>query len=281
MFRALISACILFGLSGALPAQTPTAGPEEAAVAQSGSAYDAQAENELLDKANQARAKAGLAPLKPDQGLTDAARKHASAMAAQQQLSHQLDGEPSLKQRLADSSELHLDRAGENVAYSGSVDQAQDSLMHSPPHRQNLLHTGYNVAGFGVVHSGNLLYVVQDFGHSLPNYSPQESEHMIANSVTRLRSAMRLSGLQRTNTTAAEDTACAMAQQNSLKVPTPKGTAPVHYILKYTSLQPEILPANSENIVGDRKLHSFAVGTCYARTPTYPSGTYWVTLLFY
>lgn len=281
MFRALLSACILFGLTGALPAQTPIAGPEGDAVSPSVSAYDAQAENDLLEKANQARAKAGLAALKPDQGMTEAARKHATAMAAQQQLSHQLDGEPSLKQRLAASSDLHLDRAGENVAYSGSVDQAQDSLMHSPPHRENLLHTGYNVAGFGVVRSGNLLYVVQDFGHSLPNYSPQESERLITNSVTRLRSAMRLSGLQRLSNAAAEDTACAMAQQNSMKVPAPKGPAPIRYILKYTSLQPEALPANSESIVGDRSVRSFAVGACYARTPTYPSGTYWVTLLFY
>ena len=97
-------------------------------------------------------------------------------MAAQRKLSHQLAGEPSLVYRLAANSKIHLDQAGENVAYAASVDQAQYNLMHSPPHRANLLNADYNVAGFSVVRRGSLLYVTQDFGHSLPRHSDAEAE---------------------------------------------------------------------------------------------------------
>ena len=47
--------------------------------------------------------------------------------------------------------------------------------MLSPPHRENLLDTNYNVAGFGVFRSGGRLYVVEDFGHSLPAYTPEQT----------------------------------------------------------------------------------------------------------
>jgi uncharacterized protein YkwD len=104
--------------------------------------YDTEAERQLLDMANRERAKAGLPPLQKDEGLTQAARAHATAMAAQQKLSHQLSGEPNLEHRLAANTKTQLDQAGENVAFAPSVDQAQDSLMHSPPHRANLLNAG-------------------------------------------------------------------------------------------------------------------------------------------
>ena len=103
------------------------------------SPYDAEAEHELFDLANQARAQAGIAPLQMDDGLTQAARAHAAVMAGQRQLSHQFAGEPSLAQRLAANCTLHLDRAGENVSAAGNVEQSHQGLMHSPPHRENLL----------------------------------------------------------------------------------------------------------------------------------------------
>src|SRR5258708_4194950 len=101
--------------------------------------YEPEAERQLLELANQAREQSGLRPLDFDQGLTLAARAHAADMAAQQQLSHQLPGEPSLSQRVASASSLHLDHVGENVAYAATADQAQETLMNSPRHRENLL----------------------------------------------------------------------------------------------------------------------------------------------
>lgn len=239
--------------------------------------YDAAAERRLLELANRERAKAGLTPLQKDEGLTQAAREHGAAMAAQKKLSHQFSGEPNLVHRLAANTKTRLDQAGENVAFAGSVDQAQDSLMHSPPHRANLLNANYNVAGFSVVRSGSLLYVTQDFGHSLPSRSDDEADVLIGRSIDRIRAQARLPGLERMDSSVAADAACAMAKADSLKTPAPRRRA----VVRYTTPQPQKLPAEALRAIGNTSLHSVAVGSCYARSATYPTGVYWVTLLFY
>ena len=239
--------------------------------------FGTEPEQRLFDLANLARVRAGLAPLQADEGLTQAARAHAAAMAAQQQLSHQLSGEPALPQRLAAGTNLHLDVAGENVAFAGTVEQAADSLMHSPQHRENLLSADFNVAGFAVVQSGTSLYVVQDFAHSLPSFSAKEAEDAIASGIRRMRSEARLPVLKQMDQAAAKSTACAMAHADSLKTPSPQG----RYIMRYTAMKPDNLPAGISKVISDRSVNSFADGTCYAKTASYPNGAYWVALIFY
>jgi uncharacterized protein YkwD len=129
-------------------------------------AYDSQAARQLLDLANQARAEANLAPLQSDEGLTRAARKHSALMASQKQLSHDLPGEAALPQRLAAASSLRFSAEGENVGLAPSAAAAHGGFMHSPHHRENLLNPDYNVAGFAVVRSGNMIYVTEDFGRA-------------------------------------------------------------------------------------------------------------------
>ena len=136
--------------------------------------FDSQAEQEILELANHSRQQAGAPSLTMDSGLTHAARVHAQAMLEARQLSHQFDGEPSLPQRLAAATALQLDQEGENVALDIDPAQAEQHLMLSPPHRANLLNPAYNVVGMGVIRSGDRLYVVQDFGHALPNSSLPE-----------------------------------------------------------------------------------------------------------
>ena len=283
MFRVPIAWLAVLLIGGAAPVKDPKPVPAQllnTASAQQpspndSSPYDVEAERELFDLTNQARSQAGMSPLQLDDGLIQAARAHAAEMAGQQQLSHQFAGEPSLAQRLAANSALHLDRAGENVAYAGSADQAQQSLMHSPPHRENLLNPGYNVAGFGVVRVGSTLYVAQDFGHSLPAYSPRQAGGVVSGSIARIRQEANLPQLQWMDSDAAEAAACSMARADSLKKPAPRGV----YILRYTTAQPEELPTVAAKAIEDRAVHTFSVGTCYARTNTYPNGAYWVTLV--
>ncbi len=242
--------------------------------------YDLQAERQLMEMANAERARAGLAPLKMDDGLVRAARAHAAEMAAQNQLSHQFSGEPSLPQRLAASSSLHLERTGENVAMAGSPDQAHQALMSSPPHRDNLLSPNYNVAGFGAIRSGRMIYVAQDFGSSLPSYSVQQAQDLVDASVEKLRAQAKLPRLQRINDDSGslQSSACAMAQADSLNAAAPP---PAAYMLRYASMTPEALPTDISKVIAARDLHTYSAGTCYARTQKYPSGAYWVVLVFY
>jgi uncharacterized protein YkwD len=240
--------------------------------------FDFAAERQLLQLANKARAQAGAPPLALDEGLSRAARVHAQAMVEAQQLSHQFDGEPSLVQRLATATQLQLDQEGENVALDFDPEQAQRHLMLSPPHRANLLNPAYNVVGLGVVRGGDRLYVVQDFGHALPNYSAAQMKDRIAATVAEARRQAKQPDLARRDLPTADDAACSMAQADKL------GTSPIHQlaqrytVLTFTSLNPETLPAGANSVIARRNLSSFSVGACYARTETYPTGVYWVVL---
>jgi len=240
--------------------------------------YDTGAETQLLELANAERKRAGLAPLKTDDGLARAARLHAEEMAAQGQLSHRLDGEASLADRISASSTLHLDRAGENVAIATTAEDAHQALMSSPPHRDNLLSPNFNVAGIGVVRSGNRIYVAQDFGSSMVTYSVQQAQELVASSVEQLRAQSRMPRLQRVDDSGTQSSACAMAQTDSLSGAAPPAGA---YMLRYTSMTPDTLPGNVSKIIAQRGLHTYSAGTCYARTQKYPNGAYWVVLLFY
>ncbi|MGA8763750.1 MAG: CAP domain-containing protein, partial [Candidatus Sulfotelmatobacter sp.] len=191
--------------------------------------YDSESEQQLLVLANQARSQAGAPPLTMDAGLSQAARTHAQEMFAARQLSHQFAGEPSLPQRLAATTKLQLDQEGENVALDFDAAGAQQHLMLSPPHRANLLNPAYNVVGLGVIRSGDRLYVVQDFGHALPNYSAAEVKDRIAASVAQMRHQASQPNLPRHDLPIADDAACSMAKADKL------GPSPVHQLAqRYT-----------------------------------------------
>jgi uncharacterized protein YkwD len=263
----------------AAPAQRATLKPAAATAADIPfSDYDSDAEQVLLNLANQARAQAGAPRLTLDAGLCQAARAHAEAMFAARQLSHQFDGEPSLPQRLAAATQTQLDQEGENVALDFDAANGHQHLMLSPPHRANLLNPAYNVIGLGVVRSGDRLYIVQDFGHALPNFSATEVKAQVASTVAQARRQARQPDLARQDLPTADDAACSMAQADKL------GTSPVlqlaqrYTVLTYTSLHPETLPANARQMLASHNLRSFSVGACYARTQTYPTGVYWVVL---
>lgn len=240
--------------------------------------YNLAAEQRLLELANEARAQVGAPPLIVDYGLSQAARLHAQAMFDARQLSHQFDGEPSLAQRLAAASHLLLDQNGENVALDADVERGHRHLMLSAPHRANLLNPAYNVVGLAVIPQGDLLYIVQDFGHALPNYSPAQVKDQVAAAVTQIRRQASQTILQRHNLQVADDAACSMARADKL------GTSPIHQlaqrhtVLTFTSLHPEALPSEASRAIAGRNLSNFSVGACYARTNTYPNGVYWVVL---
>jgi uncharacterized protein YkwD len=284
MFWALATAISLHlaaGIAPSKPAASPDTAPnsswQQVSPYESPS-FDVSAERELLKMANADRTRAGLPPLKMDEGLVQAARAHAAKMASQNKLSHQFSGEPSLTDRISATSTLHLARAGENVALATTAEDAHDALMSSPPHRENLLNASYNVAGFGVFRSGNRLYVAQDFGRSMPAYSVQQAQELVEESVEQLRIKAKMPRLQRVEDRGMQSSACAMAQADSLSAaPSPSGA----YMLRYTSMEPETLPANISKVIAKRGLHTYSAGACYARTQKYPNGAYWVVLVFY
>ena len=240
--------------------------------------YEFQVEQDLFQLANQSRQHSGAPALVLDSGLTAAARAHAQAMLEAHQLSHRFDGEPSLVQRLAATSSLQLDQAAENVALDYSAAGGHEHLMLSPPHRANLLNPAYNTVGLGVVRSGERLYIVQDFAHALPAYSADEVKDRIAAAVIQMRHHSGRAALARHDLANADESACSMAEADKLGTPPVRKLAEKFTVLTYTSLRPETLPKESSHAVNSPNLHAFSVGSCYARTETYPTGVYWIVL---
>lgn len=285
MFRAFIITTVLLLASISARAEAPASSPDTAPKSTwiqvspyENPSYDTGAEAQLLEMANADRSRAGLAPLKMNEGLVLAARQHAAEMASKGQLSHQFPGEAALPDRLSANSDLHFNRAGENVAIATTAEDAHQALMASPPHRDNLLSPNFNVAGIGVYRSGNRIYVAQDFGSSMATYSVQQAQELVASSVEQLRTESRMPRLQRVSDSTTQSSACAMAQADSLSGAAPP---PGAYMLRYTSMTPDSLPSNISRVITQRGLHTYSAGTCYARTQKYPSGAYWVVLLFY
>jgi len=240
--------------------------------------HESEAELRLLILANQSRQEAGAPPLTLDAGLSRAALAHALIMLEERRLSHQFSGEPSVPERLASSTELHLDQSGENVALDYDAERGHQHLMLSPPHRANLLNPAYNLIGLAVVRSGDRLYIVQDFGHALPSYSAEEVEDRVAAALNQVRRDANLPDLPRHDLPNADAAACSMTQADQL------GTSPVqqlaerYTVLAYTTEHPESLPDGADHAIASRNLRSFSIGLCYGRTDTYPMGAYWVLL---
>ena len=242
---------------------------------------DSAAEKELLAAANKSRELAGVPPLRMDESLREAARAHARRMIASHLLEHQLSGEPTLLQRIAQASPLPMDRAGENLANASCAPGANEVLMRSAPHRQNLLDRGFNIAGMAAFWSKGRLYVVQDFAHEVPSYSAQQSAKLVSQAVDEVRQQAGLSELAQFTPPNLDQAACSLAKENLPNAHLLAAAYDNRKIITYTQSRPEVLPPGALRLLRDPAVRQFAVGSCYARNANYPTGMYWVAILLY
>jgi uncharacterized protein YkwD len=255
--------------------------PHSISAAGSSSDEDSAAEKELLAAANKSRELAGVPPLRMDESLREAARAHARRMIASDRLEHQLSGEPALLQRIAQASPLRMDRAGENLANASCAPGANEVLMRSAPHRQNLLDRGFNIAGVAAFWSKGRLYVVQDFAHEVPSYSAQQSGKLVGQAVDEVRQQAGLSELAQFTPPNLDQAACSLAKENLPNARLLAASYDNRKIVTYTQSRPEVLPPGALRLLRDPAVRQFAVGSCYARNANYPTGMYWVAILLY
>ena len=255
--------------------------PEMNSAAMSSSGEDSAAENELLKMANKSREAAGAPPLRMDDSLLEAARAHAQQMIISERLEHQYAGEPALLQRIARGGPLKMDYAGENLACASDSSTANNALMHSPPHRKNLLDPGFNVAGIVAIRSRGKLYVVQDFAHEIRSYSAHEGDKVVGQAVAAMRQQAGLSELKQVTPPKLNEAACSLSRESHPNAHLLATAYNNLQVIAYTQSQPEILPDVAVRWLRDPSVRQFAVGACYARNATYPNGTYWVAILLY
>jgi uncharacterized protein YkwD len=103
----------------------------------------------LVGYINQARRKAGLAPVTVTPGTTDVARRWALRMATSKTLGHN----PNFAAEVGRSGSPNWTKVSENVGYASACDPKQlfDAYMNSPGHRANILDRKVRYIGMGSV----------------------------------------------------------------------------------------------------------------------------------
>ena len=122
---------------------------------------------------NSGRAQQGRSALRVYANLQNSAHAHDLAMAAANQLSHQLPGEPDLGTRETNAG-VSWTAAGENIGWTSDMTQAgalsleASMLGETPPndgHRQNILSSTFTMVGVDVYldQTNGRLWLTEDF----------------------------------------------------------------------------------------------------------------------
>jgi hypothetical protein len=201
----------------------------------------------LFESANRERVANGLAPLKWSGSLAGAARQHALRMAAQNSLSHQLPGEPSMADR-ASQAGARFSSLAENVAEGPSAESIHQQWMNSPPHRANLLDAQLDSVGIAVAERNGVLFAVEDFSLAAGKLSVEEQEGIID---AKLRSR----GLRLLSYTSDARRSCVLDNGYA-------GTHAPSFVLHYATTDLQTLPDLLEQRIQTGNYHSAAVGAC-------------------
>ena len=113
-------------------------------------AVDENSENEMLRLVNQGRMSQGLSSLEMDNSLRQLARNHAKDMFLRGYFSHYTPEGLSPFDRMKNAGIVYI-FAGENLALASDVNRAEDGLMDSSGHRENILNPNFNKIGIGVI----------------------------------------------------------------------------------------------------------------------------------
>ena len=144
---------------------------------------------------NRDRAAAGQPPLAYDERLADIARAHALDMHQHLFFAHESPNTGTLDDRLARASYL-VAVARENLAEAPNVPQAEDGLMKSPHHHENLMATDITHVGVGIVTGGvkdpRNLVVVQVFARPVERQTPEQAKATVLERINQARAAKGL-----------------------------------------------------------------------------------------
>lgn len=241
--------------------------------------FDSAAEKEIFRQVNADRAQAGLPALELDDRLTEIARQHTEKMVEHKALSHQFPEEPDVRRRVV-SSGVRFDISGENVAYDRDAESAERSLMHSPPHRANIVRPEFTVIGIGVIRVGDSIYVTQDFAHRLQEFTPTQAENAVSHAFEQLRRSSGAPLLPRVPQPTLRDLACDMAQKGRVETDLARDIANVRSVVVWTASDPRKLPNDMQKL---KKVSAsgWAVGACFAPSPQSPNPLWWLVAVTY
>lgn len=224
---------------------------------------------QLLALANQARAAAGASPLKWDDALAVAARKHTQRMAAEGPIGHRYPGELDLSER-AGLAGAHFDLIEENVAIGTTPDQIHDEWMHSTGHRQNMLNPEVDRVGIAVIASRGVLYATADYSHGVQKLSQAQAEEHIAGLIQQ-------NGVKILPNPALAREACTMESG----APRTNGGVPPSFVIRWQDSDLSHLPKTLADQVASGHYRDAAVGSCEPKGDAGAFTAYRIAVLLY
>jgi len=236
----LLLTLVFLSLHSAAPALTRSAMPNVA-------------EQYLLSAANKDRAAHGLAPLRHDPILAQAAAGHAREMARHSDISHGFPGEPDLTARAATVG-ARFSLITENVAEAPDSALIHDLWMHSKGHRANLLDPNVDAVGISVIVRDEQLYAVEDFASTVPELTLDQQEETVAELLAQ-------TGVQVVN---SRSSIIADARQTCATTSGYVGSRRPWFVLRYTAGSLAQIPSQIADRLNSSKYHQAAVGACPA-----------------
>ncbi len=182
--------------------------------------------------------------------------------------------------RFADEH-LRSDQQAENIALNEDVPSAHEALMGSPPHRANILHSGYNVVGIAVLRSGDQVYVTEDFAHRLTVYSEPEADAALQRAVENYATTHGMPAPQRKPQSQLRHMACNMALNDSLQSRKVADSLGAQGVAAWTTFVPGNLPSSVKELLSRPMSSGYSLGACFAPSMSHPGGVYWVVMVVY
>lgn len=122
-------------------------------------------ERQMIEMVNGERSSRGLKTLAVDYGLVKTARLKSQDMIDNSYFDH-VSPKWGTMSELFSSQGVTYRLAGENLAMTGSLEQAHRGLMNSPGHRMNLLNPPYTRIGIGIIQDSQRgLVITQHFAN--------------------------------------------------------------------------------------------------------------------
>lgn len=224
------------------------------------------AAQQVMELLNADRVQNGLAPLKWDPALAQAAGAHAELMAQQPQLSHQYSGEPDLEARCS-AAGAHFRSIAENVAEAPDPQALDRVWMNSPPHRANILNPSMTSIGVAAVRRGGNYYAVADFAASVAQLGPEQIEQKIGQ-------LLQQKGLGPAGMAQDARQTCEMEHGAA-------GGSRPRFIMRWEGTDLSRLPDVLEQKISTGQYHKAAVGACDSGNPGQGFTTYKIAVMLY
>jgi uncharacterized protein YkwD len=157
-------------------------------------------EHRMAELVNRDRKKNALPALRYDERLAEAARSHSADMHEHHFFDHESPTYGRLEQRLTRAGLLYL-TSRENLAEAPNIDEAEEGLLRSPHHYENLMATDITSIGIGIVRGGpndpRNLAVTQIFATPGKLESETDASHSVEMKIRSTRTAAGLGELPR------------------------------------------------------------------------------------